>query len=70
MSVEQPLPEEWVEDLEEDIPIRVGEEKLKALGFMKSEQNGSYEKWVGGSYEIDYHSGAEEIMDYNQVNQY
>lgn len=70
MSVEQPLPDEWLKDLEEDIPIQVGQDKLEALGFMKAEQNGSYEKWIGGRYQLDYHSGAREIIDYEALNDY
>ena len=68
MSVEQPLPDEWLKDLEEDIPIKVEEDKLKALGFMKAEQNENYEKWIGGNYELDYHAGAQEIMGYREID--
>lgn len=70
MSVEQPLPREWIEDLEEDIPIQVDQDRLEALGFMKTEEHGSYERWEGGLYQIDYHSGTEEIVDYEQIDQY
>jgi len=47
VSVEQPLPDKWLKDLEQDIPIQVEEDRLQALGFMKAEQNGSYERWIG-----------------------
>lgn len=70
MSVEKPLPEEWIEDLENDIPIQVEEERLEALGFMKESEKGSYEKWIGGTYELDYRAETEEIIDYQLLKKY
>lgn len=70
MSVEQPLPEEWLRDLDNDIPIRVEQDRLETLGFMKAEEDGSYESWVGGRYQLDYRSEVQEITDYELLNEY